>query len=499
MLSTVADYVSHREPGVKYPPWGMLNPSAPTPAGSSLAIQPVEDSTESAAQDEIELQLREEPQSQDDPELRLPDLASLCIMIATNALLQFSFFVTVSSASAYAESLGGSALFSGLTIGIPVLFSGLMLIPLKKYDEGRYTRPLQLTWVSLIIGNILHAIAYETRFLYLILLGRIVSGLGFSGFLYVKQYCSDPRIIGIRRRTTLASWIVLGQAFGFSAGPFIGGLLYKIGFSNKVFNGFTSVGWVTSTFWLLFAIASTYLFRDLPKPHRLFRSNSVEVGGANSAAAPSLISAATDAHPEDYGISQLTLRQWGVIASMCWTAMSCVFILGSWDSNIPVFTKAAFNYSPYAAGNFIALGGISSLPFFLASVRYSPRFQDRVTLVVGSAIGSTGLLLMLVLLATDKVVFGSFYVCWFLVALGFNLASTCTLSLLSKQFPPAWNVRTSLAIQYSNYLGRVTGAVLGGAGVQMGMKNFVAVQIGVVGIGALLHLTFWKQLKAKTG
>jgi hypothetical protein len=36
-------------------------------------------------------------------------------------------------------------------------------------------------------------------------------------------------------------------------------------------------------------------------------------------------------------------------------------------------------------------------------------------------------------------------------------------------------------------------------GVQMGMKNYIAVQIGVVGIGALLHLTFWKQLKAKTG
>lgn len=33
----------------------------------------------------------------------------------------------------------------------------------------------------------------------------------------------------------------------------------------------------------------------------------------------------------------------------------------------------------------------------------------------------------------------------------------------------------------------------------MGMKNYFAVQIGVVGIGALLHLTFWKHLKAKTG
>jgi hypothetical protein len=36
------------------------------------------------------------------------------------------------------------------------------------------------------------------------------------------------------------------------------------------------------------------------------------------------------------------------------------------------------------------------------------------------------------------------------------------------------------------------------AGVQMGMKNYIAVQIGVVSVGALLHFT-WNQLKAKTG
>ncbi|KAJ6545751.1 hypothetical protein B0H19DRAFT_1267113 [Mycena capillaripes] len=61
-----------------------------------------------------------------------------------------------------------------------------------------------------------------------------------------------------------------------------------------------------------------------------------------------------------------------------------------------------------------------------ASLRYSPRFQDRTTLAKGSVIGLTGLVVALMLLVTDCVVFGSFYVCWILVALGFNLASTCT-------------------------------------------------------------------------
>ncbi|KAJ6481079.1 major facilitator superfamily domain-containing protein [Mycena sanguinolenta] len=440
------------------------------------------------------------PPPADDPEFRLPNRASLVMMIATNALLQFAFFVTVSSAALYAEFLGGSALFAGLTIGIPTVFSGIVLIPLAKYDQGRYSVPLKVVYISIILGSILHAVAYRAHFLYLILIGRIVSGFGFTGFLYIKRYCSDPRIIGIRRRTTLATWLVLGQAFGFSVGPFVGGLLYKIGFSNQVFNGYTSPGWVTSLTTLFFMVGSLYLFKDVPKPERIVVSNPVELGAGSAEPAPVTPSTPADVSAvEQYGIWQLTGPQWGVIFSMCWASMSCFFILGSWEANIPIFTAVAFNYTPYAAGNFIALGGIATIPFLLASVRYSPRFQDRSTLAVGSGIGFTGLLLALILIATDRVVFGSFYVCWVLIALGFNLASTTTLSLLSKQLPNAWNGRTSLAIQYSNYCGRVTGALLGGAGVQMGMKNYLAVQIGVVSIGALLHLTFWKQLKAKTG
>ncbi|KAJ7736586.1 hypothetical protein DFH07DRAFT_779656 [Mycena maculata] len=356
----------------------------------------------------------------EDPDQRLPNRVSWNIMIATNVLLHFSFIVMVSSASAYAESLGGgSALFSGLTIGIPSAFSALALIPLAKYDEGRYGHSVKISYVALILGNILHGIAYQARFLYLILIARMVTGLGFSAFLYVKRYCTDHRIVGLRRRTTLASWLVLGQAFGFSAGPYLGGVLYKIGFSNQVFNGYTS---------------------------------SMELGTGSTLNADHVLR--VPASSTGLKVERLTNRQWGMVISMLWSSMSSFFILGSWESNIPMFTAAVFHYTPYAGGNFIALGGISALPFLLARPGHACR----------SAVGMSGLLLTLVLLATNSIVFGSFYACWFLVALGFNLASTCTLSLLSKQLPGVWNGRTSMMIQCSNIFGRLTGAILGGAG-----------------------------------
>ena len=56
-----------------------------------------------------------------------------------------------------------------------------------------------------------------------------------------------------------------------------------------------------------------------------------------------------------------------------------------------------------------------------------------------------------------------------------------------------------LAIQYSNYTGRVTGAVWGGSGVKIGMVNYIGLEIAIIGIGAVLFLTLWRELKAKAG
>ncbi|KAH9475840.1 hypothetical protein JR316_0011400 [Psilocybe cubensis] len=428
-------------------------------------------------------------------EFKLPSWSSLFIIIGGNAVFQLSFFIVVSSASVYAEHLGGSATFSGLTIGIPAFISGLALIVVTKYDGGLYNRPLNIAYVAMFLGNVLYALAYRADFLYLILIGRIVTGCGFISFMYSKRYCSDPRIVGIRRRTTLAGWLVVGQAFGFSAGPFFGGLLFKVGFANQVFNGVTSPGWIMAVIWMMFWGLHNLIFQDVPLQSP--PSQNIELSATTTSEPPK--DQVQENQTPKATFRGISLAQWGVIICMCYYAMTCFFMLGSWEANIPVFTAHALGYSPYNAGNFIALGGVASVPFLLLNVWYARRIQDRVILATGTSLGTVGLIIMLTILKTSKVNFGSLFVCWFLVALGFNLASTCTLSLLSKQLPDTWNRKVSMAIQYSNYTGRVAGAILGGSGVRMGMVNYVAVQLAVVGTGGVMYLTLWRQLKAKTG
>lgn len=104
---------------------------------------------------------------------------------------------------------------------------------------GGYKLPLHISCGSSILGHVLYALAYRADYLYLILLGRMVSGFAFTMFMYNKRYCSDARFVGVRRRTTLASWLVISQGVGMTAGPFLGGLLFKVGFGGMVWNGYT--------------------------------------------------------------------------------------------------------------------------------------------------------------------------------------------------------------------------------------------------------------------
>ncbi len=93
-------------------------------------------------------------------------------------------------------------------------------------------------------------------------------------------------------------------------------------------------------------------------------------------------------------IRRMDKRQWGVVVTMCWFAMTCFFMLGAWQSNVPIFSstsstlspgavsatisllfnnpadrlgeqahpKQPFHWSPFASGNFLALGGDLYLP-----------------------------------------------------------------------------------------------------------------------------------------
>ena len=388
--------------------------------------------------------------------------------------------------------------------------------------QGAYKFALHLSCATALVGSILYALAYRAHFLYLILISRIMTGVSFAQFMYNRRYCSDPRIVGVRRRTTLAGWLVVGQCTGFTVGPFVGGLLYKIGFGNAIFNGYTSPGWVTAAAWLVFWAVVTVLFEDVPQrdgrhvttprtmtlpppPHGEMLVGAETGAGVETEVtipSPVPVEAAQDTTTPENEVPQkvkISARQWAVMATMCWSAMAYFFVLGGWEVNIPIFAAHSMGASPFVAGNLIALGGLCAFPFMFANVMLARRVQDRYIVAAGCTLGLLGLLVAIPVAGMGHATFGGLFASWFFVALGFNLASTVTISLLSKQMPHEWNRRICLLIQYSSNFGRLSGATWGGAGVDMGMTRYLGMQFALLGIGALMFMTLWKEMKAKAG
>ena len=303
--------------------------------------------------------------------------------------------------------------------------------------------------------------------------------------MYAKKYCSDPRIVGIRQRTTLAACLVMGQASGVSLGPFLGGVLYKIGFGPNgdwtILNGFTSPGWIMVAAWLLFWGAVTVFFKDVEETSPIARFSEPAQKTEHQPPSPQLqgepkLQEKPRLQEESPNPSSTTLsryssssqdvngtekfvagpKHWAMIFTISWFAMTCFFILGSWEANIPIFagsSESSLNYTPFQSGNLIAIGGAITFPFLLANLFVGKRLQDRLTLAAGTSIGTIGMILFIALLAksSQSITFATLLVSWMFVTLGFNLSTTCTLSLLSKKLPGEWNGRVSFIIQCSNY------------------------------------------------
>lgn len=314
---------------------------------------------------------------------------------------------------------------------------------------------------------------------------------------------------------------MVGQNVGFTLGPFLGGLLYKVGFHNDVFNGYTGPGWVMAVCWVAFLGVIVAAFEDVPSVVSLNEPSRDTTGPAPMELRPTVSS--TSAHAtrrsnrttgiaieiDEAGVSSsddepfvTTWRTYALIFTMSWIAMTCFFVVGAWQSSIAPYTSRHFDWSPFAAGNFMALGGLCTFPFLFLNLYYARRMQDRYILAYGCGTGAVGLVLMMLIVGIGgekEITFGSFFVCWWLVALGFSVATTATVSLLSKQMPQRWNGRLSMAIQYGNYIGRVCGTVWGGAVLNVGLLKNVGVDLAVTGVGIILVVVLWRDMKSKVG
>ncbi|KAL7748149.1 hypothetical protein RI367_006505 [Sorochytrium milnesiophthora] len=423
----------------------------------------------------------------------LPPKISLALILTANFLFNVSFYIIIPTAADYATILGATQLFGGLVIGVVTFSSAMSLIPLSRVPmfRDRYIPCLNLAAGALCAGNILYAIAMQTNFLYLILIGRFINGFGFTGWLFVKRYCTDPRVVGLRRRTMCSTLLVTAQTLGMVAGPLLGGWIAHVSPDhtvNRLFNVETNPAWVMTAVWFMYWIAVRVWFQEVPAI------------------------SANDARLQSYAVTvarepfELTLQIKLVAAAMSFIAFTVFFELGSWESSIPNLGKHLWLWSEFTAGNFIGLIGLGSFVLILPMTRFTRALQDRWIMVVGIALGLAGSLVCLAMLCvgprgfpSESAMVATYGVAWFLMCWGMNLASTITLSLMSKQMPNHLSDKASLVVQLSNYTGRTTGAIWGAAREAVTDVGVAGLQTTVIALALLFTLALWRPLKACTG
>ncbi|KAG0190797.1 hypothetical protein DFQ28_001521 [Apophysomyces sp. BC1034] len=411
---------------------------------------------------------------------KLPPKISLFLILLANFLFNISFYIIIPTVTHYANSLGADNVFSGLVIGGNTLTSIVSIFFLNQIPllRNRYIATLHLACASFLVGNILYALAARAQFLYLIFIGRLVNGLGFTGWFFVKRYCTDPRIVGVRKRTMCCSLLVVSQSLGMVIGPLIGGQLARVGDLGVIMNMNTIAGWVMACIWLAYWIAVVIFFKDIPK--------------SASADKPAKRSIFKMFQKGSYGMLAITI-------AMSFIAFSVFFELGAWEANIPIFTAKEFGWNEWDSGNFIGLIGIGSIVIVVPMTIYSQKIQDRTTAVVGFGMALIGMILYLARLTTGGVGKPDYGVSWFLVCSGYNIASTITLSLMSKLFPDQLSDVCALIVQVSNYIGRLTGAVWGTSSEAVTDIGVASLELAFTIIGFSAIVIMWQRIHTVTG
>ncbi|KAF8701156.1 hypothetical protein HU200_033818 [Digitaria exilis] len=185
---------------------------------------------------------------------------SLVLNLVNTFLYMVNTYIIVPTADDYATSLGAAATVCGVIIGSMAVAQIFSSVYFSAWSNRSYFRPLLFSSVMLLLGNVLYALAYDLNSLVILLVGRLLCGLG-SARAVNRRYISDcvpPRI-----RMQASAAFVSASALGMACGPALAGLLQtNLKVSVFTINQDTLPGWVMAFGWFVYLIWLWISFRE---------------------------------------------------------------------------------------------------------------------------------------------------------------------------------------------------------------------------------------------
>ncbi|KAG6526484.1 hypothetical protein ZIOFF_016469 [Zingiber officinale] len=185
---------------------------------------------------------------------------SLLSNLVNTFLYMVNTYIIVPTADDYSMSLGAAATVCGIIIGSMAVAQVFSSVYFSAWSNKSYFRPLVFSSIVLFLGNTLYALAYDLNSLTILLIGRLLCGMG-SARAVNRRYISDCVPNEIRMKASAG--FVSASALGMACGPALAGLLqtnFKL--YRLTINQDTLPGWVMAFAWLAYLIWLWISFKE---------------------------------------------------------------------------------------------------------------------------------------------------------------------------------------------------------------------------------------------
>ncbi|CAN6999084.1 unnamed protein product [Brassica rapa subsp. trilocularis] len=202
---------------------------------------------------------------------------SLLLNLVNAFLYMVNTYIVVPTADSYSISLGAAATVCGVVIGSMAVAQLFSSVYFSAWSNRSYLKPLLFSSIVLLAGNILYALAYDMKSIVVLLLGRLLCGLG-SARVINRRYISD--CVPLKLRMKASAGFVSASALGMACGPALACLFqthFKI--CNLTFNEATLPGWFMALTWLVFLLLLLIYFKE---PEREIKENVLSPEGRPS-------------------------------------------------------------------------------------------------------------------------------------------------------------------------------------------------------------------------
>ncbi|XP_062222448.1 SPX domain-containing membrane protein OsI_08463-like [Phragmites australis] len=202
---------------------------------------------------------------------------SLVLNLVNTFLYMVNTYIIVPTADDYSVSLGAAATVCGVIIGSMAVAQIFSSVYFSAWSNRSYFRPLVFSSIMLFLGNLLYALAYDLNSLTVLIVGRLLCGLG-SARAVNRRYISD--CVPLKIRLQASAGFVSASALGMACGPALAGLLQtKFKMYGFTFNQNTLPGWVMCLAWLAYLL---WLWISFKEPGRIASENSVNTRSSDS-------------------------------------------------------------------------------------------------------------------------------------------------------------------------------------------------------------------------